>query len=202
MRYPVQRADVPGKGYCLKGLALDVYEGVPFWYEGPGRQVGSSSVTTWLIDKGEISGTGVSDTALITIATRDPGPDPNPRRLILMDEDARPEVVRWLLDAFQGRLGGPLARLAALAGEEIGFYQVPINYRLDESRSSISVPDKLKVQASGRRIPDSHPAGSASPWSRGWIGSGVEASVEVPEFGMVFAMRRPRAVRGAFRFAS
>ncbi len=188
--------------YRLEGSVLDVYEGVPFWYDGPGGEVGSSSVTAWLIDKGEISGTGVSDTALITITTKEPGDVSKARRLILVDEDARPEVVRWILDAFQGRMGGPLARLAALAGEQIGFYQVPINYRLEESKSSLSVPDRLKVQATGRRIPVSHPAGSASPWRRGWIGAGEEARVEVPEFQMVFTLERPRAVRGAFRFAS
>lgn len=188
--------------YNLEGSVLDVYEGVPFWYDGPGGEVGSSSVTAWLIDKGEISGTEVSDTALITITTREPGEESKGRRLILVDEYARPEVVRWILDAFQGRMGGPLARLAALAGEQVGFYQVPINYRLEESKSSLSVPDKIKVQATGRRIPDSHPAGSTAPWRRGWIGSGEEASVEVPEFQMVFTLGRSRAVRGAFRFAS
>jgi hypothetical protein len=186
--------------YRLEGSVLDVYEGVPFWYDGSGGGVGSSSVTAWLIDKGEISGTGVSDTALITVTTK--APRSKGRSLILVDEDARPEVVRWLLDAFQGRMGGPLARLAALAGEQIGFYQVPINYRLEESKSFLSVPDRLKVQATGRRIPDSHPAGSAAPWRRGWIGSGEAARVEVPEFQMVFTLGRPRAVRGSFRFAS
>lgn len=193
----------PGESYRLEGSVLDVYEGVPFWYDGPGDQAGSSSVTAWLIDKGEIAGIGVSDTALVTITTKAPGAGASTaRRLILVDEEARPEVVRWVLDAFQGRLGGPLGRLAALAGEQIGFYQVPINYRLEEAKSTLSVPDKVKVQATGRRIPDSHPAGSASPWRRGWIGAGEEARVEFPEFQMVFSLGPSRAVRGAFRFAS
>lgn len=189
--------------YQLEGSVLDVYEGVPFWLEGPAAESGSTSVTVWLIDKGEIAGVGVSDTAVITITTKEPGPGKTrARRLILVEEEAAPEVVRWVVDAFQGRLGGPLAGLAALAGEQVGFYQVPINYRLDESKSSVSVPDKVKVQAAGRAIPPSHPAGSAGPWLRGWIGSGAEVNVEVPEFEMVFTLRESRAVRGAFRFAS
>lgn len=189
--------------YQLEGSVLDVYEGVPFWLEGPAAESGSTSVTVWLIDKGEIAGVGVSDTAIITITTKEPGPGKtNGRRLILVEEEAAPEVVRWVVDAFQGRLGGPLARLAALAGEQVGFYQVPINYRLDETRSSVSVPEKVKVRAAGRAIPQSHPAGSAGPWRSGWIGSGAEVNVEVPEFEMVFSLRESRAVRGAFRFAS
>jgi hypothetical protein len=189
--------------YQIEGSVLDVYEGAPFWFDGPAAESGSTSVTVWLIDKGEIAGVGVSDTAVITITTRECGPgNPRARRLILVEEEAAPEVVRWVVDAFQGRLGGPLAELAALAGEDVGFYQVPINYRLDESRSLVSVPDKVKVQAAGRAIPPSHPAGSSAPWRRGWIGRGARVNVEVPEFEMVFTLRESRAVRGSFRFAS
>lgn len=189
--------------YYLEGTVLDVYRGVPFWYQGDGREAGSTSVTTWLIDKGEVAGIGVSDTAVITVTTKTPeAGGMRSQRLILIDEDAAPEVVRWVVDAFQGRLGGPLADLADLAGEHIGFYQVPINYRLDEKRSMISVPAKLKVQVAGRRIPESHPAGSAAPWRRCWIGRGSDVEIRVPEHGMVFVLPEARAVRGAFRFAS
>jgi hypothetical protein len=187
--------------YYLEGTVLDVYHRAPFWYRGD-CEAGSTSVTTWLIDKGEVAGIGVSDTAVITVTTKAPGGGGRSQRLILMDEDATPEVVRWVVDAFQGRLGGPLAELARLAGEDIGFYQVPINYRLDEKRSVISVPSMLKVQASGRRIPESHPAGSASPWKRCWIGEGSDVEVSVPEHDLNFVLPQTRAVRGGFRFAS
>lgn len=186
--------------YYLEGTVLDVYQGVPFWYLGEGRERGSVAVTTWLIDKGEIAGIGVSDTAVITVSTRPA--DGEGQRLILVDEEAPPEVVRWVVDAFQGRLGGPLAELAELAGEQIGFYQVPISYRLDDSRGSISVPNKIKVQVRGRRIPESHPAGSAAPWRRCWIGEGSDVEVQVPELDLTFVLPQPRAVRGGFRFAS
>ena len=189
--------------YTLEGSVLDVYEGVPFWLDGPGGQVGSTSVTAWLIDKGEIAGIGVSDTAVVTITTKaSGGRGGDGRRLILIEEEAAPEVVRWVVDAFQGRLGGPLARLAELSGRQIGYYQVPINYRLEESKSSLSVPEKVKVQASGRRIPDSHPAGSSAPWRRGWIGNAGEVNVRVPEYSMVFNLHQSRVVRGNFRYAS
>lgn len=189
--------------YRLEGSVLDIYQGVPFWFEGSGSEAGSTSVTAWLIDKGEIAGIGVSDTALVTVTIKEPASAGTPgRRLILVEEDAAPEVVRWVVDAFQGRLGGPLAALAALAGEHVGFYQVPISYRLDESKSFVSVPDKVTVRAAGRRIPQSHPAGSAGPWLRGWIGEGAEVTVDVPEYRMVFSLDKSRAVRGGFQFAS
>ena len=110
-------------------------------------------------------------------------------------------MVRRIVDAFQGRLGVPLRRLAALSGTQLGFYQVPINYRLGDSRSSVSVPDKVKVVTSGRPIPW-HPAGSAAPWERRWIGRASEVNVGLPEFDMVFGLPQARAVRGCFQFAS
>jgi hypothetical protein len=187
--------------YHLEGTVVDVYRGAPFWYRAGDRAGDSTSVTTWLIDKGEVAGIGVSDTAVITVTSRT-GAGGAGQRLILVDEDAAPEVVRWVVDAFQGRLGGPLAELAELAGTDVGFYQVPINYRLDEKRSFVSVPSMLKVNASGRRIPESHPAGSAAPWRRCWIGEGSGVEVSVPAHGLDLVLPRTRAVRGGFRFAS
>ncbi|HEX2178822.1 MAG TPA: DUF1326 domain-containing protein [Actinomycetota bacterium] len=187
--------------YYLEGTVVDVYRGAPFWYRAGDLAGESTSVTTWLIDKGEVAGIGVSDTAVITVTSRTGASDAG-QRLILVDEDAAPEVVRWVVDAFQGRLGGPLAELAELAGTDVGFYQVPINYRLDEKRSFISVPSMLKVQAAGRRIPESHPAGSAAPWRRCWIGEGSGVEVSVPAHGLDLVLPQTRAVRGGFRFAS
>lgn len=189
--------------YRLEGSVLDVYSGVPFWFQGSGSHAESISVTTWLIDKGEVAGIGISDTPVVTITTKAPEAGlMKCRRLILVEEEAAPEVVRWVVDAFQGRLGGPLGRLAALSGDQVGFYQVPINYRLEETRSGVSVPDKLKVATSGRRIPEWHPAGSAGPWQRNWIGRGSQVSVRIPEFDMVFELPETRAVRGYFRLGS
>lgn len=188
--------------YYLEGAVVDVYQGAPFWYRAGNRTGDSTSVTTWLIDKGEVAGIGVSDTAVITVSTSVGDASGAGQRLILVDENAAPEVVRWVVDAFQGRLGGPLADLAKLAGRDVGFYQVPINYRLDEKRSFISVPSMLKVQAAGRRIPESHPAGSAAPWRCCWIGEGSGVEVSVPAHGLNLVLPQTRAVGGGFRFAS
>ena len=188
--------------YLVEGSVLDVYQGAPFWLDGQSSNNGSASVTSWLIDKGEIAGIVVSDTTVISITTKVPASDGMQcRTLMLVDEDAAPEVVRWVVDAFQGRLGGPLARLATLSGNQLGFYQVPISYRLGDAHSTVSVPDKVKVVTSGRPIPW-HPVGSAAPWQRCWIGRGAEVTVGVPEFEMVFSLPQARAVRGCFRFAS
>lgn len=187
--------------YRIQGAVLDVWSGTPFWMDsGDGSSV---SVTCWLIDEGEVAGIAVAGTPVVAVSTKASGPEGRrSRRLILMEEEAPPEVIRWVLDAFQGRLGGPLCALAGLTGDQIGFYQVPISYRLDEERSSLTVPDMVKVVASGRRIPEWHPAGSAAPWRRNWLGRGSQVWVEVPEFGMEFTVPEAKAERGSFRFAS
>lgn len=185
----------------LEGLVLDVYSGLPFWFESEDGQ-DSTSVTTWLIDKGEVAGIEINDTVVITVVRKLTDPGFRAERLLLVDEDAAPEVVRWLVDAFQGRLGGPLAQLAARTGDQIGYYQVPINYRIDDALMTVSAPPNLKVQATGRRIPRSHPAGSGAPWKRCWIGEDCEMLAKFPGHRLEFDLVRARAVRGSFRFAS
>lgn len=187
--------------YLVEGSVLDVWSGAPFWLDnGAGSSV---SVSFWVIDEGKVAGTEVAGTSVLTVTTKSSGGSGlDRRRLLLIDEEAPPEVVRWLVDAFQGRLGGPLGELACLSGDQIGFYQVPINYRVDDNRSSVTVPEMVRVVASGRRIPEGHPAGSAAPWRRFWLGKGSEVTVGVPEFGMEFALTGARAERGRFRFAS
>lgn len=187
--------------YLLEGSVLDVHRGYPLWFRDGDRRRSSTSVTAWLIDSGEIAGTSVSGTAVVLVATHQPGPGgPEARCLLLVDEEAAPEVVRWVVDAFQGRLGGPLGELAGRAGDQIGYYQVPISYRIDDSRAAVSITDKLKVAVKGRPISRWHPAGSAAPWQHNWIGSPAQVCVRVPEFGMEFELTGARAVRGSFRF--
>lgn len=176
---------------------------MPSWYRGPGSGSGAASVTTWVIDRGEVAGIEVGGTAVVVVETRGAGgTGPNSRKLILLQEDAAAEVVRWLVDVFQGRLGGPLASLGDVAGPRAGYYQVPISYRMDENRCRVAVPGKLAVCAAGRPVPVSHPAGSAAPWRHGWIGTGRQVRVRIPEHGMSLDLAPARAVRGEFRLCS
>jgi len=49
------------------------------------------------------------------------------------------------LDAFQGRLGGPLAEQAASVSEEAGCFQVPVSYEEERGHSRVSVARKLNL---------------------------------------------------------
>ncbi len=189
------------ESYSLSGTVFDVHEGLPFWVEHKPGMGGSCSVTTWLIARGQIGGVDVSDMVVVTIWMQsDNGASRRARRLILVEEEASPERVRWVVDAFHGRLGGPLGDLAERVGKELGFYLVPIDYRLEESRITISVPHKVRVVAAGRKIPESHPACSGGPWLRRWSGKADQVLVNVPEHELVWNLPQSRALGGAFRF--
>ena len=46
------------------------------------------------------------------------------------------EQYEALLDAFQGRLGGPLADLAGLISDRVAQYRVPIEYSIEGGNGS------------------------------------------------------------------
>src|SRR5205807_9633989 len=76
------------------------------------------------------------------------------KEVVFVDESATPEQVQALTDAFQGRLGGPLADMAGLVSEFIGPYQVPIEHELVEGKGNVTVGAKISASMEPFRGPD------------------------------------------------
>ncbi|MGH2719990.1 MAG: DUF1326 domain-containing protein [Actinomycetota bacterium] len=194
----------PHGGYALSGTMLEVYERMPLWSANGERRAEGSSLTTWLVDEGSVAGVGVSGMTVVTLTLDAPGTAPGRAgRLILLEEDAQPEQVRWIVDALHGRLGGPLAAVAGLMPAELGFYQVPINYRFQRRSVMIDVPRMVRVVASGLEL--DLPGGGPDPGGRlwpDWSGEASEATVDIPDMRLRTDLSGCRAVRGTFRFRS
>jgi uncharacterized protein DUF1326 len=193
----------PSAGYLLSGTMLEIYERAPFWSANGGRRSDGASLATWLVDEGQIAGVSVSGLTVVTltVGAAELGAG-RCGRLILLEEDAHPEQVRWLVDALHGRLGGPLAVAARLVHAELGFYQVPINYRFRQHSIMVDVPRMLRVVASGLDLdPPEAPADHA--WCRlrpDWSGEASEAVIDVPDRRLRGNLSGCRALRGSFRF--
>jgi hypothetical protein len=130
--------------YVLEGNVLEARQGAQPPRTGTAGL--GPSVAAWRIRRGHINGVDVSRQVVLVVSTCPRGaPDNTVARLILLDERANPEQVLALLDAFRGKLGGPLADQAPRVGEEMGFSQVPITYRLDRSRGVVSVPNRFRL---------------------------------------------------------
>jgi Protein of unknown function (DUF1326) len=108
----------------------------------------------------------------------------------LVDERATPRQMRALVDAFQGRLGGPLSCFALLDGTWAGVHQVPIRLRRDGGSCTFSVRDRVGLAVPGPGLPAPYSPGRASgvpiDWALGWVGRGAAVSVALPEESWAF----------------
>ncbi|MGH9037522.1 MAG: DUF1326 domain-containing protein [Acidimicrobiia bacterium] len=175
----------PQTGYVLEGGVLEVWPGAQLHTTGAAEP--RPSVTAWRIRQGHINGVDVARQVVLVVSTRRPGvPDEAFTRLILLDERATPEQVLALLDAFGGKLGGPLADQAPPAADKPNFSQVPITFRRDGRRGVVSVPHRLRL------VFRLDPAGAAHA---------SEIWVNVPEPGVVGQGDDPAVTYREFRFA-
>jgi hypothetical protein len=188
--------------YRLRGRGLVVGDGLGAGGGAPPERFGGIAVTAWCITDGQIQGVAVSGRTVVSISDRCHVP---PRRLLLVDEDADPEQLRWLLDAFQGRLGGPLGEMAPQGLGDLGFWQLPLVCSVEGGRQTISIPSRISA------VLTSLPAGEAdtqpmrpwfssghASWTPRWRSRVIEGSVRWPEHGLSLDLEGCSALSGPF----
>ena len=136
--------------YQLNGTSLEACTcegGCPCWagyepYEGCG------TVLSWHIDNGAIEDVDVSgravaivaDTPCSSVATQGAV-----RVTLYIDDEATPEQEEALLNAWTGRLGGPVADLAQLFGEVIGTERAPITFSDNGGKGRLAIGQDIKA---------------------------------------------------------
>jgi hypothetical protein len=107
------------------------------------------AVLVFHIDVGEIEGVDVSGLTVAAVAdTPKYMHEGNWRLGVLMDEAASDEQVAKLGAVFGGELGGPMAALSGLVGEQLGVERVPMKFSSDNGHHKLTVGDRgqLAVQ--------------------------------------------------------
>jgi hypothetical protein len=122
------------RAYLLTGTILEACNCnvlCPCWIGEDPDQGSCDAIVAYHIEQGEITGLDVSGLTVIEV-TRIPGNvlAGGWQQLLLVSEEATPAQRQALADAFEGRLGGPLADLAGLVGERLGLHSAPIAHRL------------------------------------------------------------------------
>src|SRR6059036_3358542 len=119
-----EKAAGTGVVYQLEGTLLEACScGIlcPCWV-GEDPDGGScDAFVAYHFDRGEINGVDVSGLSFVQIV-RIPGNVLAPgswRRVIFVDDRATDEQLGAIVDAYEGRLGGPLADLAGLIDETL-----------------------------------------------------------------------------------
>lgn len=196
------------KAYVLEGTLLEACSCnilCPCWIgEDPDRGYCDAALA-YHIEHGQINGVDVSGlTAMVVAHIPGNGLAGNSKVFRLVDDRATPEQLEALTTAFLGKLGGPLADLAGLVGEEAGFALVPISYGLVGGEGTLVVEGKVKAviapykSAYGTTTTLRDSIFSTIPGSPAWVAKALEFSVDVPEAGFKWKFSGANAIQGTF----
>jgi hypothetical protein len=99
------------------------------------------------VTDGDVEGTDVSNLAVAAVAdTPKVMTDGNWRLGVFIDAAASDEQAAKLGAVFGGQLGGPMAGLAPLVGENLGVERAPIEIREEGLRHSIKIGDSVDFE--------------------------------------------------------
>ena len=159
------------------------------------------------IDKGEINGIDVSGLTYIQVV-KIPGNVLVPKswkRVTYVDAAASEAQRDAILDAWHGRLGGPLADLNGLIGEDIAIHSAPIRHELKGGEGTISVGDKIRATMApymsgyGTVTTLRDSIFSTIAGAPAYVSKAKEHVVNIPEHGMVWTFKDRNAIQGDFR---
>jgi len=99
------------------------------------------------VESGEVEGTDVSGLTVAAVAdTPKVMSDGNWRLGVFIDSAASDEQAQKLGGVFSGALGGPMAALGGLVGEDLGVERAPIEVREDGLRHSVRIGDAVDFE--------------------------------------------------------
>ena len=199
-------------GYQLEGSLLEVCSCdvlCPCWIGEDPDQGTCDSVIAYHFDKGAINGVDVSGLTLVSVVNI-PGNilEGNMRQLVYLDDQASDEQADAMLDAFSGKLGGPLADLAELVGERVAIERVPIKHEIVDGAGTLKVGDNGgKVHAAMH--PYTGPDGTTTtlnnsifstvPGSPAYVGVADSQKIDIPEHGYEWAYEKKNAIQSDWK---
>jgi len=161
------------------------------------------------VDSGEVEGVDVSGLTLAAVAdTPKFMHEGNWRLGVLIDDSASDEQAEKLGGVFSGALGGPMAALGALVGEQLGVERVPMDFESAGGKHRLRVGDRGQAEVEdvvsfgvetgepARLSGIFHPVGSELTIAKSGEDSGVSA------FGITFGGPGKAAFSHRFAWAA
>jgi hypothetical protein len=196
--------------YQLQGSLLEVCTCrvlCPCWVgEDPDNDT-CDSVNSWHIERGTIDGVDVSG---LTVATLNHIPGNvlkgNWRILIFIDDKATDAQQEALVNAFTGKLGGPMADLAQLYGEVVAVQRVPITFETHGGQGHLQVGADIEAEmspfqgATGRTTTLHDTAFSTIPGSPAYVSRAKRYRAKNALLGFDIDLQNHNAIQGNFRF--
>jgi hypothetical protein len=200
-----------GKVYMLQGTLLEACSCRTLCRCWIGEDPDGGACDAFLaynIISGEINGVDVSGLTFLAVV-KIPGNVLVPhswKRVSFVDWRATPQQRKAILDAFHGRLGGPLADLNGLVKEDLAIYDMPIQHALVGGDGSVNVGNKVRAKmapyksAYGTVTTLRDSIFSTIAGAPAYVAKASEHVVNLPEHGMVWSFKDRNAIQGDFRF--
>ena len=200
-----------GVVYDLKGTLLEACScGVlcPCWV-GEDPDLGTcDAFIAYHFDAGTIRGVDVGGLSFVTV-NHIPGNVLTPgswKVVIFVDERATDEQFQALVDAYSGKLGGPLADLAGLIGEVLGVRRAPIAHEIRGGAGTLRIGDVVSSEMAPYKGSDGATITtlrdsifSTVPGTPAYVGKASKNTVNLPEFDMVWSFEGRNAIQSDYR---
>ena len=197
-------------GYELEGTLLEACScGVlcPCWI-GQDPDGGScDAFNAYQFEKGTINGIDVSGRSFVRVV-RIPGNVLTPnswKQVVFVDDGASDEQFQAIVDAYDGKFGGPLADLAGLVREVVGVERAPIVHETRDGRGTLRIGQVVSAEMEPFRSPDGQTITtlrdslfSTVPGSPAYVARAHTHTVELPQYGMVWSFEGRNAIQSDY----
>jgi len=194
--------------YHLKGDLLEVCDCntlCPCWIGEDPDNGTCQSALAYRIESGDIDGVDVSGLNF-GVAVFIPGNvlQGNWRTVRYVDDRATPAQEAALLKLFRGELGGPVAELAKLVGEEVAVRRAPISFTVVEGKGKLKIGEAVSADMEPYRGPNGEPTRlvdsifSTIPGSPAYVAKASRFHLHQPEIGVKLDITNHNAIQGLF----
>lgn len=126
------------------------------------------------------------------------------RVLRFVDDWASDEQFAAIIDAYDGKLGGPLADLAGLIGEVVGAERCSISHEMVEGHGTLRVANFVSAEMEPFRGMDGtittlrDSLFSTVPGSPAWVGKAMTNTVNIPDHGFSWSFENRNAIQAEY----
>jgi hypothetical protein len=198
-------------GYQLEGQLLEVCDCnvlCPCWIGEDPDNGTCDAITAYHVERGKVNGVDVSGLT-IAILVHFPGNilRGDARAAIIVDGQASPEQQEALVNAWAGKLGGPLADLAQLVSEVVAVERAPISFEVKEGKGTMRIGDLAEAEMEPYRGPTGEVTTlnesifTSIPGAPAWVSKASTFRRHGAPFGLKDVdLQGHNAIQGTFRF--
>jgi hypothetical protein len=205
-----ERAATTRTVYDLEGTLLEACScGVlcPCWVGADPDGGSCDAFNAYRFERGTIRGIDVSGLSFINVC-HIPGNVVTPgswQVVSFVDDRASEEQFQAILDAYHGRLGGPLADLAGLVGEVVAVERAPIVHEIRDGAGTLRIGEVVSAEMAPFRSADGATVTtlrdslfSTVPGSPAYVGRAHHHTVNLPGHGMVWSFEGRNAIQSDY----